>query len=265
MTTFLFVDGSYYCFYRFYALQQWWRNAFPEEPLDPQNLSPVFVEKFRKIFVEHLRQLPKKLNIAGDDIQMFVGKDCKRDQIWRTALYPAYKATRESTPGISTFFQMVYEEDLFRQGGATAILAHPRLEADDCIALSVMHLRKERPGCTIHIVTSDHDYLQLHGPDVHLTTLSFKPVRSETNDATMDLQLKILMGDVSDNIPSVFPKCGVKTALKCMHDPVLLAKKINGHDAQYALNKQLVDFKCIPSEHASEFLLQAEKLLRIVS
>jgi 5'-3' exonuclease len=33
------------------------------------------------------------------------------------------------------------------------------------------------------------------------------------------------MGDVSDNIPSVSPKCGPKTAMKCIEDPDFFAKK----------------------------------------
>ena len=38
--TFIFIDGSYYNFYRYFALLQWWKNAYPDKPLeDPyQNL-----------------------------------------------------------------------------------------------------------------------------------------------------------------------------------------------------------------------------------
>jgi hypothetical protein len=32
--TFIFVDGSYYCFYRYFALQQWWKNAYQDEHID---------------------------------------------------------------------------------------------------------------------------------------------------------------------------------------------------------------------------------------
>ena len=36
--TFIFVDGSYYNFYRYFALMQWWKNAYPDEPIyDPYN------------------------------------------------------------------------------------------------------------------------------------------------------------------------------------------------------------------------------------
>ena len=52
--TFIFVDGSYYCFYRYYALIQWWKNAFPDEPLNDPYQNEIFVEKFKKTFVENL-------------------------------------------------------------------------------------------------------------------------------------------------------------------------------------------------------------------
>ena len=32
--TFIFVDGSYYNFYRYYALLNWWKNANPEDPIE---------------------------------------------------------------------------------------------------------------------------------------------------------------------------------------------------------------------------------------
>ena len=50
--TFIFVDGSYYNFYRYFALMQWWKNAYPEEPLDDPFQNEKFVEKFKKTHVE---------------------------------------------------------------------------------------------------------------------------------------------------------------------------------------------------------------------
>ena len=46
--TFIFVDGSYYNFYRYFALMQWWKNAYPDEPLDDPFKNEKFVEKFNK-------------------------------------------------------------------------------------------------------------------------------------------------------------------------------------------------------------------------
>jgi len=261
--TFIFVDGSYYCFYRFYALINWWKNAFPEEPLEEPFQNEIFVEKFKKIFVETLQQIPKKLKL-GKNINpiLIVGKDCKRENIWRNELFSQYKATRVQEEGFKggSFFKMAYEEELFVKGGAKAILKHPKLEADDCIAISVKQLINKYPSCTIYIITSDRDYLQLNSHNVHLFNLAFKNIadnKSSTGNAKNDLEIKIIMGDISDNIPSVFPKCGSKTAQKCIEDPEFFKKKMasnSNYYKQYELNKKLVDFNNIPQELVDEFL-----------
>ena len=248
--TFIFVDGSYYNFYRYYALSTWWRNAYPEEPLDDPYKNEKFVEKFKKTHVENLLNIPKKLKIhKTTNPILIVGKDCKREHIWRNELFPNYKGTR----------------GLFIKGGAKAILKHPKLEADDCIALSVKLLVNRYPQCHIYIITSDRDYLQLNAHNVDLYNLSFKNIaenKNSTGDAKMDLEIKIIMGDTSDNIPSVFPKCGPKTAEKCVEDPEFFKKKMADNPAyyaQYELNKKLVSFDRIPEELVKEFMLTIKK------
>jgi 5'-3' exonuclease len=269
--TFIFVDGSYYCFYRYFALQQWWKNAFPEDKLDNPILNEIFVEKFKKTFVENLEQIPRRLNIHKDAVKpvLIVGKDCKRENIWRTELFKDYKANRHNSAEDGfmggPFFKMAYEEELFQQGGAKAILKHSRLEADDCIAISVKYLTKKYPLCRIFIITSDRDYLQLNAPNVSLFTLTYKNLaeaKSSTGNAEQDLKIKILMGDSSDNIPSVFPKCGPKTAQKCIDDPAFFQKKMAENPAyqvQYELNEMLVSFNRIPEELVDEFMLTIRK------
>ena len=73
-----------------------------------------------------------------------------------------------------------------------------------------------------------------------------------------DLLIKILMGDVSDNIPSVFPKVGPKTAYKIANmskrdrDAWLTAKGNECFD-QYKRNELLVSFVHIPKELCTLF------------
>lgn len=264
--TFIFVDGSYYNFYRYFALTNWWRNAFPEEPLEDPYQNKTFVDKFKKVFVENLQQMPKKLKI-GKTVKpiLVVGKDCKRTDIWRNELFPEYKGNRVQDGFMGgPFFKMVYEENLFQEGGAQTILKHPHLEADDCIAISVKYLLQQYPLCTIYIITSDRDYLQLNAPNVHLFNLAYKNIadKSSTGDPLQDLNIKIIMGDTSDNIPSVFPKCGPKTALKCVVDPEFFKKKMNENPLyieQYELNKKLVDFNNIPQTLVDEFMATIKK------
>jgi len=266
--TFIFVDGSYYCFYRYFALQQWWKNAYPDEPLDDPYQNQKFVDKFRKTFVENLEQIPKKLKIHKDPIKpiLIVGKDCKRENIWRNDIFKDYKANRLQDGFMGgPFFKMAYEEELFQKGGAKAILKHSRLEADDCIAISVKYLLNKYPLCKIYIITSDRDYLQLNAHNVNLYTLTYKNLadgKTATGNAETDLKIKIIMGDTSDNIPSVFPKCGLKTAQKCVEDDEFFKKKMDNNPnfyAQYKLNEQLVNFDKIPENYIDEFMATIKK------
>jgi len=266
--TFIFVDGSYYNFYRYYALLNWWKNAYPEEPIEDPYKNKIFVDKFKKTFVENLIQIPKRLKLEGNiNPILVIGKDCKRENIWRNEFFPKYKENRVKEDGFmgGPFFKMVYEEDLFLQGGAKMILKHPKLEADDCIALSVKYLIEKYSQCHIYIITSDKDYLQLNAHNVDLYNLSYKNIaekKSSTGDSQRDLEIKIIMGDKSDNIPSVFPKCGPITAQKCIEDAEFFKKKMNNNPeyyAQYELNKKLVDFDNIPINLVNEFMSTIRK------
>jgi len=266
--TFIFVDGSYYNFYRYHSLLTWWKNAFPEDTeciKDPYQ-NQIFVEKFKKTFSENIKSLQKKLQIdKAIQLILVVGKDCKRENIWRTKLFPQYKATRANKPEDGfmggPFFKMVYEDELFIKAGVKCILKHPQLEADDCIAISVKYILQKTPNCSIYIITSDKDYLQLAEPRVQIYNLAFKKItdqKSSTGNPKSDLFCKIIMGDQSDNISSVFPKCGPKTALKYFENEESFKTKLNSSEEfknKYELNSTLIDFNNIPQELIAEFMV----------
>ena len=270
--TFIFIDGSYFCFYRYHSLLTWWKNAYPEIILDDPFLNEQFVAKFRKTFVDHVQNLKKNLGIPKDvKPTIIVGRDCKRENIWRNELFPKYKATRANgkEDGFmgGPFFKMVYADNLFIEGGASAILSHPKLEADDCVALSVKHVLQKYSCCDVYIITSDKDYLQLAESRVHIYNLGFKKItdqKSSTGSAECDLFCKIVMGDISDNIPSVFPKCGPKTALKYYDNKAEFQKRLMSDDAfisQYNTNKKIVDFDEIPVELKNELFDNYESVI----
>ena len=54
---------------------------------------------------------------------------------------------------------MAYD-GLFQKSGAHAV-GYPRLEADDCVALTVERIKESVADAKIWIITSDMDYLQL--------------------------------------------------------------------------------------------------------
>ena len=129
MTHYLILDGSYYCFYRYHALKQWWGFARKDDAL--QHNHDAFLEKFREVFVQKLKELPKTLKLKH--YTFILGKDCPRKDIWRTTLYPDYKATRDygDQPLLRHAFSCIYSEKWFEEGGFTQTLYHPHLEADD--------------------------------------------------------------------------------------------------------------------------------------
>lgn len=263
--TFIFIDGSYYCFHRYYSLLNWWKNAYPDNPLTDPLQNEKFVEKFRKTFVENIQGLQKNLKIDKNISPiLIVGKDCKRENIWRHQYFDKYKANRDKGEEDSfmggPFFKMAYEDNLFIEGGVRAVLKHPKLEADDCIALSVKYLTNKYPNINIYIITSDKDYLQIASNNVKIFNLSFKNIseqKSSHGDSAKDLFCKIVSGDPSDSITGVFKKCGPKTALKYFNDPDLFNKKLNEDPEAktiYERNKKIIDFNEIPNDLAEEFM-----------
>ena len=273
--TFIFIDGSYFCFYRYHSLLTWWKNAFPEDLDVLQNpyQNDKFVDKFKKTFIDNIQKIPKNLKLDKTITPIIiVGKDCKREHIWRNQLFPNYKANRLQNDGFmgGSFFKMVYEDNLFIQGGAQTILQHPKLEADDCIAISVKYLLNTYSTSNIYIITSDKDYLQLAEERVQIYNLAFKKLtdqKSSTGDHRCDLFCKILTGDPSDNISSVFPKCGPKTAMKYYQNKELFKQKLQEsiiYQTAYELNTKIIDFNNIPEELVNEFLHEfLQKLIQL--
>ena len=107
MKNFVLIDGSYFIFFRYYALVQWWKVA-KKEPQENFQECPEFIEKFKKTFSEKFNDIEKKLKIENPIY--IVGKDCPRETIWRNELFTAYKTHRVSDPFIKHFFKMAYNE-----------------------------------------------------------------------------------------------------------------------------------------------------------
>jgi 5'-3' exonuclease len=267
LETIIIIDASYFCFHRFYSIARWWKNAHPEEETNTDNppyLDPRFAEKFEKTFISVLRDIPKELGINKNIKPLFlIGKDCKRENIWRNKWHDNYKGNRKSVEGASLYFKRVFEEEWFQKAYPNCfILNHPQLEADDCIALTVKKLLqknrdKENKYC-IYIITSDKDYLQLVEPRVKIFDLSYKNIaeqKSSTGNAAKDLFCKIVMGDPSDNIGPVLQKCGPKTAVKCFEDRIYFEERMKKENAyeKFKTNQTLIDFEYIPENLQLEF------------
>lgn len=260
---FILIDGSYFIFYRFFALLNWFKLAKKEQTIDKEN-PPIeneeFLSKFKKTFISKIEEIQKKLKIENPII--IVGKDCPRKTIWRMKHLPSYKENRvydDSFLG-GPFFKLAYEDDLFIKGGASKILKYPELEADDCLAILTKKLKNTFPYGKITIITSDMDYLQLACENVELYDLKFKKLterKSSYNNAEKDLFVKIITGDKSDNIKGVFKRCGSKTASKYYENKELFENKLKEEEGameRYLLNKKIIDFNEIPEDLINNFM-----------
>jgi 5'-3' exonuclease len=254
----LFIDGSYYIFYRFYALHIWWKNARKDEPLENPIENSEFVEKFEKTFKTKIEEFKKKLNI--EDAYVVVGKDCPRKEIWRMDYLKEYKGTRKTDDTFlgGPFFKIAYDY-LYEDADVDKIIEHENLEADDCIALCVHHILEQTPDDEIYIIASDHDYLQLlYNDNIQIFDLKYKSLKEHKNvfeEREKNLFCKIVMGDKSDNIPAIFPKCGLKTSIKCWEDKEFFENKMNKNEIKerFEKNQQLIDFHHIPDKLVQSF------------
>ena len=256
---FILIDGSYFIYYRYYCLKNWWKNAKRVTETNIPFDNERFIEKYRTTFTKKISEL-RSIYCPNEKSIVLVGKDCPSKNIWRRELFPEYKHGRKKDDnGVGHSFKMTYNENLFTVGGADAILFDPQLEADDCIAITSKHLIEKYPDSKIHIITSDMDYLQLSNDNTYIYNLQGKPLtesKNSFNDPQKDLFCKIISGDKSDNICGVFDRCGLKTAEKYYNDKELFDKKLNDNPSSreiYDRNRNIIDFNYIPKALVERF------------
>ena len=260
---FVLIDGSYYIFFRYHALLNWWQHAKPADTVSDPSTEDEFVKKFQTTFVSKLNEIPKKLGLTGTIVTM-VGRDCPRSEIWRNNYTNEYKAGRKNSD-VGKFFHMSYE-NLFAEAGIQTILSYPCLEADDCIAITTKHIINTYPEAQVWIITSDMDYLQLAVPRVNIVNLKYTKLVTSKNsfqDPEKDLFCKIVCGDKSDNIAPVLPRCGLRTAASYYDNKEKFEKKLDsvpGARAKYENNKRLISFDYIPEELVNGFRRECLRL-----
>ena len=266
---YLILDTSYIIFYRYYALLQWWKIAKSDEELGNPNENPEFIEKFDKTFIESINNIKKKLKINKQKICVIAARDCPRGEIWRNKLFNSYKENRvqDDTFMGGPFFKKVYNEGLLEKAGTDYILKYNNLEADDIIALTKNYIEiNKNIENSIYIITNDQDYLQLINENTFIYNLKFKELNSTKKsfkDPNKDLLSKIILGDKSDNIPAVFPKCGIKTVEKYLNDNQLLQTDLDKYNVRdkFNFNKKIIDFNEIPEYLKKGFIESNKELL----
>lgn len=256
----LFIDTSYFIFYRYYAILNWLKMS--DKIKDTNNINPEniildndFLEKFEKKCHDTVKQLEKKFNPD----KVFFCKDCPRKNIWRLKLLPSYKGNRDSFNGrnvFNIFYENILPSIINSNKDKYFVNKCDECEADDIVAVGVSYYKKINPSNNIYIITSDHDYLQLlRYNNLDIYDLKFKNLKLKSIGEN-DLIYKILMGDKSDNISGVKNRLGKKTIAKLIENNKL-EEFINSDPvikSNYELNNNLINFEKIPENLKTNIL-----------
>jgi 5'-3' exonuclease len=185
--------------------------------------------------------------------------DSPKNDLWRTKLMDTYKGDRADLSLKNNFkptFKLTYDKFIPNlveiYPGKIFSIRVDKMEADDIIAVICKHLEKEK--IKIVLVSGDQDFLQLGRENLHFIDYKKKTFLTLTKDEAKEkLKDKILNGDCSDNICSIFPKdkkiLSLKDRKEIISDNTKLNKYLEEHPdikKKYELNQKLIDFDFIP-------------------
>jgi len=269
---YIIIDVSYWIFYRYFALIQYFKHSKSIEHLDIDTLydNPVFVQKFDEMIKNTIKNVKKKLKITKQNSLVIAACDCPRLNIWRNEFYNHYKETRiknNKFVGIE-FFKHVYNSNLLNNADIDYIFKYDKLEGDDIIAILKNYIRKTRND-DIYIIANDYDYLQLIDEHTHVINLQNKNLLHNKNmfpDGNKNLFFKIVQGDKSDNINPLLKKCTKETIEYYYENPDIFENILKEKNLieQYELNKKLISFFEIPLELKNEFIKHIEPQLKVI-
>ena len=204
--------------------------------------------------------------------------------LFRRRIYPEYKMQRnEQRASRNDFnhwkifdhiYSTVYPEILPHQ--CTRTIMHPEAEGDDVIASIIQSDFVRKHYRWVILISSDHDFCQLHRPENHLRQFSLDgdEVKCEYKyeqggrklrapiSADMALMLKIITGDKSDNIPGIKYRLGIKTAYKLLTEGngIENLRDLFTREPETKLafdrNRKLIAFSEIPSELQGEIVTE---------
>ena len=265
-------------FYRYYATKLWYRRAHPDDAEDHEDhedhtdhkdqpdLKMVQTSAFKNMYTRRIESSIQDLisRYGTDWTNVFFCCDCPRSEIWRMRLHPVYKACRDGKvpSGIPIAAGYLQETlDQLRSEYGCAVLRVPTAEADDIVYVTRKSLLEANTSASFTIVASDADYHQICEANTRLVRFDGRDEmkgsarnREDVIDAEapmLDLQIKIIAGDTSDNIPAITARCGPKTAFRLARASSVLSLLFQTDPSaqeQYARNTELIDMRKIPVE-----------------
>lgn len=235
----LLVDTSFWLYYRFFALRNWYKRAYPDMVGNNPNFNmehnwfedEIFMAKYHTLFIDNIKIICKKYKTVLLNVVFCI--DCSHKDIWRLEDNKDYKGTRLNSHlrnefnsyNLFTYVKKIYLPQLQLLYGVK-IIYNNRCEADDIIGHFAPYLISNGFSRVI-LLANDNDYLQICTNKIFMINGNGQPNdNSVINNTSSDnipfcgekyLIKKILIGDYSDNI-----KC-------CAISNGFLDVKNNGH------------------------------------
>jgi 5'-3' exonuclease len=221
-------------------------NAFSvirDHPEDNYSFSLWRTKTLNSIFWYVNKFKPDRLIVAVDD---------KNHGYWRKDIYSQYKAHRAAFKADSVVdfekYYIAYNRlisELAETFSNIYFLSVDKCEADDVIAI----ISKKSKTDKIIIISGDSDYKQLLTEKNILLYNPLKNMVVECLNPKRTLELKVLVGDKSDNVPPIKRGVGPKKAESLLNENVDL-NSCSDQELRdgYKRNLQLIDFNFIPKE-----------------
>ena len=276
----ILVDTSYTSFYRFFATLRWFSMHDAESYKTYKNDSnydwstnKIFMEKYEKMYLKSI------IDIIGkkifDTSTVIFCMDSPKENIWRNELMKGYKADRCDLSTKTNF------KPVFNQTYTTIIpkiikenkdrihkIRIDKLEADDIIAVICKYYEKKNPEEKVYLISGDKDFLQLGRENlIFINYKSKKPFTLTLEEAKEQLKLKILNGDCSDSILTIFPKDRKILSLKKRKELIENEDKLKEYldenpeiKEKYKINCHMIDFNFIPKELQKEILKEIKNI-----
>ncbi len=260
----ILIDTSYTSFHRFFATLKWLSMVNPE--LYKTNFNnpdyswidnKEFMDKYEKMYLTKIEKTVGK-KVFNKSLIIFC-MDTPKDQVWRTTdLKCDYKAERLDLSLKNNFkpvFKHTYNNlipKILKDHNHIFKIRLDKLEADDVIGLVAKHIEEKYETKNVFIMSGDQDFYQLGRENVSFINYKTKkPVIFTKEEAKLELHKKILLGDKSDCIPSIFPP---KFPLKLKKELVLSIDTFKNYikdnkeiAEKYNQNLKLINFDFIPS------------------
>jgi 5'-3' exonuclease len=277
----ILVDTSYTSFYRFFATLRWLSmhdaelyKAHKDDPKYDWSTNELFMEKYEKMYLKSIVDLVGKKTF--DDSTVIFCMDSPKENVWRNELMKGYKADRcdlsaktNFKPAFNETYTKIIPKIIKENKDKIHKIRLDKLEADDIIAVICKHYEKKHPEEKVYLISGDKDFLQL-GRDnlIFINYKSKKPVTLTPEEAKEQLKLKILNGDCSDNILTIFPKDRKLLSLKRRKELIENEDKLKEYldenpeiKEKYKINCKMIDFNFIPKDLQKEILKQFKSLI----